>query len=119
MYLRLALEKMGHTTVTVATGRDAMQRVLDETFDLVFMDVQMPEMDGLDATAAIRQLENGTGRHVAIVAMTAHALKGDRERCLAAGMDGYISKPAKLSEIAAVISGLSQATAGPAASGAR
>ena len=113
MYLRLALEKMGHTTFTVATGRDAMQRAIDGTFDLVFMDVQMPEMDGLAATVAIREIENRTGSHVAIVAMTAHALKGDRERCMAAGMDGYISKPAKLSEIAGVISRLSPTAASP------
>ena len=109
MYLRLALEKMGHTTVTATTGRDAMQHALNETFDIVFMDVQMPDMDGLAATAAIREIELGKGGHIPIVAMTAHALQGDRERCLAAGMDGYLSKPAKLWEIAEAINRISAA----------
>ncbi|MGA9565938.1 MAG: response regulator [Candidatus Korobacteraceae bacterium] len=110
MYLRLALEKMGHTTASAVTGLEAMQRVLNEPFDLVFMDVQMPEMDGLAATAAIREAENCHGGHMPIIAMTAHALEGDRERCLAAGMDGYISKPAKLSEIANFIQGFSRSS---------
>jgi CheY-like chemotaxis protein len=103
MYLRLALEKMGHTTAAAVNGREAMKQALHERFDLVFMDVQMPEMDGLAATAAIRDVELRRGGHIPIVAMTAHALEGDCERCLAAGMDGYISKPAKLSEIASII----------------
>jgi CheY-like chemotaxis protein len=67
--------------------------VKDGGFDVVLMDVQMPNMDGLEAAAAIRTMERGTGRHVPIVAMTAHAMKGDQELCLEAGMDGYISKP--------------------------
>ena len=117
MYLRLALEKMGHTTAMAVTGREAMQRALNEPFDLVFMDVQMPEMDGLAATAAIRKIESRRGGHVPIVAMTAHALEGDRERCLAAGMDGYISKPAKLSEIADAIHSLAHAPDVPLAAG--
>jgi two-component system, sensor histidine kinase and response regulator len=100
MLLRMALERMGHTTVTVGNGRDAVEQFSREHFDLIFMDVQMPEMDGLVATGKIRQMENTRGGHVPIFAMTAHALQGDRDRCLAAGMDGYVSKPAKLDAIA-------------------
>jgi CheY-like chemotaxis protein len=87
------LEKRGHTVVVAANGREAMMTLEKQRFDLVLMDVEMPEMDGLEATAAIREKEKGTGTHVPIVAMTARAMTGDRERCLAAGMDDYISKP--------------------------
>jgi PAS domain S-box-containing protein len=87
------LEKQGHTIVVAVNGKEAVEMVQQQPFDLVLMDVQMPEMDGFDATAAIRHREHGTGRHVPILAMTAYAMKGDRERCLASGMDGYISKP--------------------------
>jgi CheY-like chemotaxis protein len=90
--LRL-LEKQGHSAVVVSTGRAALQALDAQEFDLVLMDVQMPDIDGLEATAAIRKREKGNGKHVPIVAMTAHAMTGDQERCLAAGMDGYISKP--------------------------
>ena len=100
--LRIFLEKMGHTTVTAADGREAVEAASRDRFDLVFMDVQMPVMDGFAATQAIRQAEKVTGGHVPIFAMTAHALQGDRERCIAAGMDGYVSKPTKRVEIAAV-----------------
>jgi two-component system sensor histidine kinase/response regulator len=93
------LEKMGHTSVVVGNGKEALARVSSEQFDLVFMDVQMPEMDGLAATAAIRKTEEAKGTHIPIFAMTAHAMKGDRERCLQAGMDGYIAKPVRLSDI--------------------
>ena len=103
IFLRMALTRMGHTTVTVSNGHEAVDRVSRESFDLIFMDVQMPEMDGLQATAAIRELEALHGSApVPICALTAHALQGDRERCLAAGMDDYVSKPVKLSEIARV-----------------
>jgi len=87
------LEKMGHSVTVASNGQEALAMATQQTFDLIFMDVQMPEMDGLTATAKIREAEKNTGTHIPIVAMTAHALKGDRERCLQAGMDAYISKP--------------------------
>jgi len=89
------LERRGHQVFVVNNGREAVAAVERATFDLVLMDVQMPDMDGIEATIAIRQQEQATGGHIPIVAMTAHALKGDRERCLRAGMDNYISKPVK------------------------
>lgn len=103
LYLRRALERLGHSAAIAANGHEAVQLFSAESFDLVFMDVQMPEMDGYSATAEIRKRESGCNRHVPIIAMTAHALKGDREKCLAAGMDDYLSKPAKLGEIEAAI----------------
>ena len=87
------LEKQGHHVTVAADGRQAIAALAREPFDVVLMDVQMPEMDGFEATAAIRAAEQGTGRHLPIIAMTAHAMQRDRERCLAAGMDDYISKP--------------------------
>ena len=97
------LEKQGHAVRVVGNGKDALATLEKEAFDLVLMDVQMPEIDGFEATAAIRQKEKGTPTHVPIIAMTAYALKGDRERCLAAGMDGYVSKPFRARELAAAI----------------
>jgi CheY-like chemotaxis protein len=93
------LEKRGHTVVVANNGREALAAILRDRFDAVLMDVQMPEMDGLEATRLIRARERDTGRHLPIVAMTAHAMKGDRERCLQAGMDGYISKPLHPSDL--------------------
>jgi signal transduction histidine kinase/CheY-like chemotaxis protein len=90
---KTVLEKAGHSIVVACTGREAVELTYAEQFDLVLMDVQMPEMDGFEATAAIRQRERITGGHLTIIAMTAHAMRGDRERCLEAGMDDYISKP--------------------------
>ena len=87
------LEKAGHTVTVACNGVEALTHVSDSRFDLVLMDVMMPEMDGLSATAAIRQSELGTERHVPIVALTANAMHGDREKCFEAGMDGYVSKP--------------------------
>ena len=93
------LEKLGHKVQVVNNGREALGRSQAEEFDLILMDVQMPEMDGLEATTAIRAAEASTGKHVPIVAMTAHAMKGDREKCLSAGMDGYLSKPIRIDEL--------------------
>jgi PAS domain S-box-containing protein len=87
------LEKQGHAVTVAGNGREALAALGRAPFDLVLMDVQMPEMGGLEATARIRERERATGRHVPIVGLTAHAMKGDRERCLAAGMDAYLSKP--------------------------
>jgi two-component system, sensor histidine kinase and response regulator len=102
------LQKMGHTPVLAQNGKEALEFALREKFDLVFMDVQMPEMDGLAATGAIREAEKKSGTHVPIFAMTAHAMKGDRERCLQAGMDGYITKPVRFSDIEQTLSGLAK-----------
>ncbi len=93
------LEKHGHHVTVAGDGREALTRLNAEPFDLVLMDVQMPELDGLDATRAIRVKEQSTGDHIPIVAMTAHAMKGDRQRCLDAGMDGYVSKPIRASRL--------------------
>ena len=93
------LEKEGHRVVVAGTGRQAVEAFAGQPFDLILMDVQMPEMNGYEATAAIREAELATGRHIPIIAMTAHAMKGDRERCLEAGMDGYVSKPIKSEEL--------------------
>ena len=99
-------EKLGHKVTVVGNGREALSAVQAGNFDLVAMDVQMPEMDGLDATAAIRAREKTAGSHILILAMTAHAMKGDRERCLAAGMDGYTSKPIRIGELEQAIAQL-------------
>jgi two-component system sensor histidine kinase/response regulator len=89
------LERHGHRVTIANNGRQAVDLASDEGFDAILMDVQMPEMDGLEATRRIRQQERQTGRHVPIIAMTAHALKGDRERCLDCGMDEYVAKPVR------------------------
>jgi two-component system sensor histidine kinase/response regulator len=100
------LEKRGCTVVVASNGREAAAALEGETFDLVLMDVQMPEMDGLEATALIRGRERATGTHIPIIAMTAHAMKGDREQCLAAGMDGYLAKPMQAQELFEVLANL-------------
>ncbi|HEX8310120.1 MAG TPA: response regulator, partial [Chthoniobacteraceae bacterium] len=97
------LKKIGHHVTYARNGREAVEAAAAASFDLIFMDVQMPEMDGLEATGRIREAERATGHHTPISAMTAHALAGDRERCLAAGMDDYISKPLAKAELLAVI----------------
>ena len=97
------LEKRGHRTAVASNGREALERFGTEHFDLILMDVQMPEMDGYEATAAIREKEKETGGHIPIIALTAHAMKGDREKCIAAGMDEYLSKPLKAEELFVMI----------------
>jgi CheY-like chemotaxis protein len=99
------LEKRGHRVTVAGTGREAVDALQAEEFDLVLMDIQMPEMDGFEATAAIRQSERGTGRHQPIVAMTAHAMKGDDQRCVDAGMDGYLAKPIRRPDLYALLEG--------------
>jgi CheY-like chemotaxis protein len=87
------LRKKGHHVVLAADGKEVLEILDRESFDLVLMDVQMPEVDGYQATASIRAREKITGMHLPIIAVTAHAMKGDQQACIAAGMDGYISKP--------------------------
>jgi CheY-like chemotaxis protein len=98
-------ERRGHRVTVVADGRRALAARAEGRFDLVLMDVQMPEMDGFEAKAAIRDLERETGSRTPIVAMTARAMQGDRARCLEAGMDGYVSKPVRPAELYEVIEG--------------
>ena len=100
------LEKRGHSVTVAQTGTLAVKAHESQPFDLVLMDVQMPEMDGLEATLAIRQREKMSGKHIPIIAMTAHAMVGDRELCLKAGMDGYVSKPLDVGDLFAVIDDL-------------
>jgi len=107
------LEKQGHTVVVVGDGQAALTALAQAPFDLVLMDIQMPILDGLAATAAIRAQEQTQGTHVPIIAMTAHAMRGDRERCLVAGMDGYVTKPLKATDLAAAITQLRPAVASP------
>ena len=97
------LQKMGHSTMVAGNGKEALLLLTLHRFDLVLMDIQMPEMDGLTATRKIRENESETQLHLPIIAMTAHAMKGDRERCIEAGMDGYVSKPIRSKEVAEAI----------------
>ncbi len=97
------LSKLGHQVTVANNGREAIEALEREPFDLVLMDVQMPEMDGYQATAVIREREARAGAHTPIVAMTAHAMKGDREECLAAGMDDYVAKPLRKRELQRVL----------------
>jgi PAS domain S-box-containing protein len=100
---RRTLEKWGHSVLVVNNGKEALEALGQQEFDVVLMDIEMPEMDGLQAVAALRQRERGAHQHLPVVAMTAHAMKGDRERCLAAGMDAYVSKPVQVRELEDVI----------------
>jgi CheY-like chemotaxis protein len=100
------LEKHGHSVVVVGDGEAALAALAYQPFDLVLMDVQMPRLNGLEATAAIRTQEQGTGRHLPILALTAHAMHGDAARCLAAGMDGYLAKPFQADELDAALARL-------------
>jgi CheY-like chemotaxis protein len=96
---KVLLEKRGHKVTLAGNGREALEALQQSHFDLVLMDVQMPEMDGITATMALRNREQQTGRHQAVIAMTALAMKSDRERCLEAGMDGYLAKPIRAHEL--------------------
>ncbi len=100
------LSKRGHSVVVASNGKQAVSALETQTFDVVLMDIQMPEMDGFEATAAIRQKEKAIGAHIPIIALTAHAMKGDRERCVAGGMDGYVSKPVQAEELIQAVEGL-------------
>lgn len=104
------LEKQGHLVMIAWNGKEALAQLQALSVDLVLMDVAMPEMDGLETTAAIREQERGTDRHLPIVALTAHAMKGDREKCLAAGMDGYVTKPVQM---AVLLAAMAEALGGP------
>jgi CheY-like chemotaxis protein len=103
--LRL-LQRSGHSVVCANHGQQALEAFGREPFDLVLMDVQMPHVDGFEATSEIRRLEAGIGRHTPVLALTANAMKGDRERCLAAGMDGYVAKPLRPEELFEAIGSL-------------
>jgi CheY-like chemotaxis protein len=108
--LRL-LERRGHSVIVAENGRQALTAIGRHKFDLVLMDVQMPEMGGLEATQLIREKEKSTGEHLPILAMTAHAMQGDRERCIAAGMDGYLAKPIDPKSFLQTVEGISQRAA--------
>jgi CheY-like chemotaxis protein len=97
------LERRGHRAVIVDNGRQAIEALAGEQYDLVLMDLQMPEMDGFEATAIIRARERQQGTRTPIIALTAHAMEGDRQRCLDADMDGYVAKPVKAVELFDVI----------------
>ncbi len=97
------LFERGHRVLVVGNGREALHSIETHRFDLVLMDVQMPEMDGLEATTELRKMELGKQLHQPVVALTAHAMKGDREKCAEAGMDGYLTKPVKSGEFDAVL----------------
>jgi PAS domain S-box-containing protein len=105
--LRL-LERRGHSVIVAENGKQALTAIERHKFDLVLMDVQMPEMGGLEATQLIREKEKATGEHLPILAMTAHAMQGDRERCIAAGMDGYLAKPIDPKSFLQTVEGISQ-----------
>ena len=111
----LLLEQHGHRVTTVGSGREAVAKAAEGPFEVILMDVQMPDMDGFEATAAIRRREIATGVHTPIIAMTAHAMPGDRERCLAGGMDAYVPKPLRLDELLSTIDGFFSAKPGDAA----
>ena len=109
----LKLEKKGHAVRVAGSGGVALAALRNESFDLMLTDVQMPDMDGFELTAAVRRAEAGTGRHLPVVAMTAHAMAGYRERCLASGMDGYVAKPIRDEELWAEIRRVAPADDGP------
>jgi CheY-like chemotaxis protein len=99
MLLKRLLTNRGHSVKIAANGRLALQAIEEQPFDVVFMDVQMPLLDGFEAVAAIRANEESSGAHLTVIAVTAHAMTGDRERCLKAGMDDYLTKPINASQL--------------------
>jgi CheY-like chemotaxis protein len=103
------LQRAGHAVVVAGNGREALAKLEGQAFDVVLMDVQMPEMDGIEATRALRAREKESGGHIPVIALTAHAMKGDREECLEAGMTGYLSKPIQAEALYALLDGLAPA----------
>jgi two-component system sensor histidine kinase/response regulator len=99
LIVKTKLEKVGHTVRMAANGREAVRMAKEGVYDLILMDFEMPEMNGLEATRLIREMERTSGKHIPIIAMTAYAMKEDKEKCLEAGMDAYLSKPVKLDEL--------------------
>jgi CheY-like chemotaxis protein len=93
------LEKRGYSVTLAMNGRQALEQWEQHSFDVILMDVQMPEMDGFEATGLIRRQEKISGQHIPIIALTAHALKGDEQRCLSAGMDSYVTKPIQAKQL--------------------
>ncbi len=114
-----ALEQWGHSVDVVSNGREALAKLEQQNFDLVLMDLQMPELDGFETTRTIREREQATGRHMPIIAVTAHAMHGDSERCLEAGMDSYVSKPLQPRELLTEIHALTVTNHAAASQGAR
>jgi CheY-like chemotaxis protein len=106
------LQKQGHRVQLAENGLAALRALETGRFDVVLMDIQMPEMDGLQAATAIREAEKTTGEHLPIIALTAHAMRGDREICLAAGMDEYLTKPIKTKELSAMLQEVALSRAG-------
>jgi CheY-like chemotaxis protein len=106
LLLKRLLEKRGHSVKIASNGQLALKAIEEDTFDLVFMDVQMPVLDGLEAVAALRARESATGARLTVIAVTAHAMTGDRERCVEAGMDGYLSKPLNPRELDELLNNL-------------
>jgi CheY-like chemotaxis protein len=105
--ITVLLEKRGHSVVLACNGSEAIDFQEKQSFDIIFMDVQMPAMNGHDATRAIRRAEQSIGSRIPIIAMTAHAMKGDREQCLQAGMDDYLAKPVLIRELEAMLEAFS------------
>ena len=106
------LEQLGHAVTIVGDGRQALQALEVGSFEVVLMDIQMPVMDGLEAVAALRAREQAAGGHVPVLALTAHAMTGDRERCLAAGCDGYLVKPIRSKALRAALGALNPTPGG-------
>jgi CheY-like chemotaxis protein len=107
------LERRGHTVLVAKNGCEALEILAKESVDVILMDIQMPEMDGFQATAAIRRMEKASGGRLPIVALTANAMRGDGERCLAQGMDAYLAKPFRIADLDRVLGEVTGASAGP------